>query len=179
MTGINYNLIRLTESYAHCLSSEGKSPKTIEWYTANLKRFAQFLIDNHLPDSVDEIGKEEARRFISHLQTGVKRWENHSNIHDDKRLSAHSVQGYARTLKAFWSWLTDEGYITQNPMTSLKLPKTPRKVISTFSHEQIQKILGAIDKKSSHGFRNHTMILLLLDSGIRLSAGPVSRRGLV
>ena len=54
-------------------------------------------------------------------------------------------------------------------MTSLKLPKTPRKVISTFSQEQIQKVLSAIDRKSSHGFRNYTMILLLLDTGIRLS----------
>jgi len=169
MTGFNLNLVRLTESYALCLSTEGKSTKTITWYAANLKRFAQFLSDNHLPDSVDEIGKEEARRFISHLQTEVTRWENHSSIHDDKRLSAHSVQGYARTLKAFWSWLTDEGYITNNSMTSLKLPKTPRKVISTFSQEQIQKVLSAIDRKSSHGFRNYTMILLLLDTGIRLS----------
>ena len=169
MKGFSLNLVRLTESYALCLSTEGRSTKTITWYTANLKRFAQFLSDNHLPDSVTEIGKEEVRRFISHLQTEVTRWENHSSIHDDKRLSAHSVQGYARTLKAFWSWLTDEGYITHNPMTSLKLPKTPRKVISTFSQEQIQKILSAIDRKSSHGFRNYTMILLLLDSGIRLS----------
>jgi len=169
MTGFSYNLVRLTESYALCLSTEGKSTKTIKWYTANLKRFAQFLSDNHLPDSVTEIGKEEARQFISHLQTGVKRWESHSFIHDDKRLSAHSVQGYARTIKAFWSWLMDEGYITHNSMTSLKLPKTPRKVISTFSQEQIQRILSAIDKKSSHGFRNHIMILLLLDTGVRLS----------
>ncbi len=68
MTGFNLNLVRLTESYALCLSTEGKSTKTIIWYTANLKRFAQFLGDNHLSDSVDEIGKEEARRFISHLQ---------------------------------------------------------------------------------------------------------------
>ncbi|HEY86531.1 MAG TPA: tyrosine-type recombinase/integrase, partial [Dehalococcoidia bacterium] len=169
MTGFSLNLVRLTESYALCLSTEGKSTKTITWYAANLKRFAQFLSDNHIPDSVDEIGKEEARRFISHLQTEVTRWESSSSIHDDKRLSAHSVQGYARTLKAFWSWLTDEGYITYNPMTSLKLPKTPRKVISTFSQEQIQRILSAIDKKSSHGFRNYTMILLLFDTGIRLS----------
>ncbi len=169
MTGLNLDLVRLTESYALCLSTESKSPKTIEWYTANLKRFAQFLSDKHLPDSVTEIGKEEARRFISHLQTEVIRWEGNPSIHDDKRLSAHSVQGYARTIKAFWSWLIDEGYIAHNPMTSLKLPKTPRKVISTFSQEQIQRILGAINKRSSHGFRNYTMILLLLDSGIRLS----------
>jgi len=79
MIGFSYNLIRLTESHALCLSTEGKSTKTIKWYTANLKRFAQFLSDNHLPDSVTEIGKEEARRFISHLQTGVKRWESHSH----------------------------------------------------------------------------------------------------
>ena len=169
MSGISYNLVRLIESYAHCLSSEGKSPKTIEWYIANLKRFAKFLSDNHLPESVTEIGKEETRRFISHLQTDVRRWENHAGIKDDKRLSAYSVQGYARTIKAFWSWLMAEGYIPHNPMTSLKLPKTPQKVISTFSQEQIQQMLNCIDKKSSHGFRNFTMILLLLDTGIRLS----------
>jgi len=169
MSGVSYNIVRLTESYAHCLRSEGKSTKTIEWYTANLKRFAKFLGDNYLSQSVTEIGKEEARRFISYLQTEVRRWENHSSIHDEKRLSAYSVQGYARTIKAFWSWLKDEGYITHNPMTSLKLPKTPRKVINTFSQEQIQRILNCIDKKSRHGFRNFTMILLLLDTGIRLS----------
>ena len=103
MSEISYNLVRLTESYAHCLRSEGKSPKTIKWYTANLIRFAKFLSDNQLPYTVTEIGKEEARLFISYLQTEVRRWENHSGIHDDKRLSAHSVQGYARTIKAFWS----------------------------------------------------------------------------
>jgi site-specific recombinase XerD len=105
MTGISLNLVRLTESYALCLSTEGKSSKTIKWYSANLIRFAKFLSDNQLPESVTEIGKEEARQFISHLQTEVTRWETHSSIHDDKRLSAYSVHGYARTIKAFWSWL--------------------------------------------------------------------------
>jgi site-specific recombinase XerD len=169
MTGFSLNLVRLTESYVLCLSTEGKSTRTITWYTANLKRFARFLSDNHLPDSVDKIGKEEARSFISHLQNGVKRWEGSPFVYDDKGLSPYSVQGYARTIKAFWSWLLVEGYIIHNPMISLKLPRTPRKVISTFSGEQIQKILGAIDKKNSRGFRNYTMILLLLDTGIRLS----------
>lgn len=169
MTGFSLNLVRLTESYALCLSTEGKSPRTITWYTANLNRFAKFLSHNHLTDSVDKIDKEEVRRFISHLQTGVTRWQGSPYIRDDRRLSPFSVQGYARTIKAFWSWLMDEGYISHNPMTSLELPKTPKKVVSTFSQEQIQKILDAIDKKSSCGFRDYTMILLLLDTGIRLS----------
>jgi site-specific recombinase XerD len=91
MTGISYNLARLTESYAHCLASEGKSPKTIEWYTANLKRFTKFLDDSHFSDIVTEVGKAEARQFISYLQTDVRRWENHPNIRDDRRLSAYSI----------------------------------------------------------------------------------------
>ena len=35
--------------------------------------------------------------------------------------------------------------------------------------EQIWRILSVIDKKSSLDFRNYTLILLLLDTGIRLS----------
>ena len=46
--GFNLNLVRLTESYALCLGTEGKSTKTITWYTTNLKRFAQFLSDRSL-----------------------------------------------------------------------------------------------------------------------------------
>ena len=92
-------------------------------------------------------------------------WEDNPFVHDGKKLSAYSVHGYVRTIKAFWSWLMDEGYISHNPMSTLKLPKTPKKVISTFSPEQIQKVLNAIDQKNSHGFRNYTIILLLLDSG--------------
>ncbi len=169
MTEISLNIVRLTESYALCLSTEGKSPKTIEWYTTNLKRFARFLENNQLPGSISEIGVVEARQFISHLQTGVKRWEDHYNIKDDKPLSAFSVQGYARTIKAFWSWLLNEEYISHNPMAGLKLPKTPKKVISTFSQEEIQRMLNSIIRTTHRGFRNHTMILLLLDTGIRLS----------
>ena len=169
MTGFSYDLVRLTESYVLCLGTEGKSPKTITWYASNLKRFAQYLTDNNLPLSVTDIGKDEARQFISYLQNNVRRWENKASIHDDGRLSAFSIQGYARTIKAFWSWLTDEGYISINPMSSLKLPRTPKKVISTFSDDQIQRLLNNIDRKTPHGFRNYTMLLLLLDSGIRLS----------
>ena len=55
MTEISLNIVRLTESYALCLGTEGKSPKIIEWYACNLKRFAKFLSDNQLPESVSEL----------------------------------------------------------------------------------------------------------------------------
>ena len=54
-------------------------------------------------------------------------------------------------------------------MEKLKLPKVPRKVIVTFTAEQLKKIISKLDINKSRTFRDYTIILLFLDTGIRLS----------
>ncbi len=153
----------------YCLTAEGRSQKTIDWYAANLKRFLRFLKSHNMSASVKDIGIPEVRRSIHHLQSEVVRWEDQPNIRDSGRLSPFSVQGYVRTIKAFWSWLLEEGYIQENPIARLKLPRAPHKVIATFTSDQIQALIRSLDRRTSTGFRNYTIILLLLDTGIRLS----------
>ena len=41
--------------YEVCNRAEGKSPKTITWYSANLRHFRSYLKNRHLPDSLDNI----------------------------------------------------------------------------------------------------------------------------
>ncbi len=160
---------QLIESYVLCCCTEGKSRKTTDWYRANLSRFSRYLKEHAFPQKVEEIGTAEARSFIFHLQNEVKRWEASAYVRDNKHLSPFSVQGYARSIKAFWSWLLAEGYISQNPMAGLRLPRTPRLIIATFSPEQTRKMLDTIDRKTSRGLRDYTMMLVLLDTGVRLS----------
>jgi len=62
-----------------------------------------------------------------------------------------------------------EGYISNNPMERLKIPKVPRKVIATFTPEQLKKMISRLDLNKARTFRDYTIILLLLDTGIRLS----------
>jgi site-specific recombinase XerD len=163
------SLDRLIDNYLQCCTAEGKSRKTIEWYEANLKRFSQFLKREHLGGAISDIGPPEARRFILHLQNDVRRWETSPFINDTKGLSPHTIHGYASAIKAFWSWLPDEGYTPENCMTRLKCPRTPRKIIPTFSAEQIQRLLGALDPGTPTGFRDYAIILVFIDTGIRLS----------
>lgn len=162
-------LDRIIQDFLLCCAAEGKSPRTIEWYRANLTRFSTFLKSQGLGQSLLEIGTTEARSFILHLQNDVKRWESCPSINDHKGLSPFSVQGYARTIKAFWSWLLNEGYIDSNPMSRLKLPRVPQKIIATFSPEQVQKLLDALDRGKSSGCRDYVIILVLFDTGVRLS----------
>jgi site-specific recombinase XerD len=79
-----------------CLT-EGKSAKTVEWYATFLNRFRQFLEVRHLPTNLGELGKDRVREFIRFLQTEAR------NPRNGMPLSGATVQGYVRTLKAFFS----------------------------------------------------------------------------
>ncbi|MFC2019621.1 tyrosine-type recombinase/integrase [Chloroflexota bacterium] len=163
------SLDHLVDNYIHCLDAEGKSPKTTTWYLANLQRFSHYLKGTGFYRPVIAIGVDEARNFIYYLQTEVTRWQGHPTIRDTRTLSPFSIQGYARTIKAFWSWLLVEGYIDNNPMIRLKLPKTPHKVVATFAPEQVKRMLARLDRKKTNGFRDYVMVLVLLDTGVRLT----------
>ena len=163
------SLDQLISNYILCCHTEGKSQKTIDWYFANLKRFNKYLKEHELYLPVTDLGISELRQFIFHLQNEVRRWENSAYINDTKGLSPISIHGYVRSIKAFWSWLLVEGYIPNNPMTRLKPPRIPKKIIPTFTQEQIQKLLNRLDLKTHRGFRDHIILLVFLDTGIRLS----------
>ena len=51
----------------------------------------------------------------------------------------------------------------------MKNPRPSRKVIPTFSDFQIQQLLNAIDTRTAEGYRDYALILILLDTGIRVS----------
>ena len=51
----------------------------------------------------------------------------------------------------------------------MKIPRPARKIIPTFSDFQIQQLLNVIDTRVPEGYRNYTIILTLLDTGMRVS----------
>ena len=67
------NFEDLIQNHMYCLTAEGRSQKTIDWYAFNLKRFSRFLKSYNMPKSVKDIGISEVRRFIHYLQTEADR----------------------------------------------------------------------------------------------------------
>lgn len=155
--------------HLYCIA-EGKSPTTIRWYMGKLRCFLQYLRMNDLPTDLQEINANHLRSFIVHLQTEVRADENNPRKPArEEGLSPYTIQGYARTLKAFFSWLEREDYVEDNRTRLLKVPKAPRKIVETFTEGQIYRLLETIDKNMPCGFRDYCIILTFLDTGIRLS----------
>lgn len=157
------NLTDSVQGFIFSCQTEGKSPKTIEWYECFLHRFEKFHKDNNYPDDINDIGRNHIKAFIAYLQTVAK------TPHKQQPLAATTIQGYVRTLKAFFSWALRDEIIGANPMAKIPLPKAAAKLINTLTKEQIENLITVCRNSNGIGYRNLTMILLMLDSGLRIS----------
>ena len=159
----------LLDAYRRHLEAANRSPKTISWYMEILRRFSGFLGVNGLTQLVQDIGREDVRTYISHLQ-GARKWPNSPHIRAvGGTLSPYSVQGHVRAIKAFWGWLMKEEYILENPLTKLPLPKVPQSLVRTLTRDQLKGLLAEPDRHTPAGARYYCILLFLLDTGVRVS----------
>jgi len=155
--------------YCLCAQSEARSPKTIEMVRSSVRYLEEFLCSQGLSTDAADIGVSEIRTFIVHLQQKT-RFSSHPYAKPQQgRLSGHTVNCYLRSIRAFWSWLLSEEVVDSNPFTKIRIPKPPRKIIPTFSKPQFQTLLSVINTSTPEGYRDMSIILVLLDTGLRVS----------
>jgi integrase/recombinase XerC len=85
------------------------------------------------------------------------------------RCNAVSVHSYFGCVKRFLNWLVSEGVIESNPMKTLRSPRVPRKIIRPFLPEDVKHLLARQNDNILLGARNKAIILIFLDTGLRLS----------
>jgi integrase/recombinase XerD len=85
------------------------------------------------------------------------------------RVSEATVNSYMRAWRAFFNFLADEGYVTDNPFQGVKLIKTEKRVIETFTKEQVRRLLESQDRTTFTGYRNYVLMSLLIETGARIA----------
>lgn len=149
------DLPKLLNGYLIACKVEGKSPKTLEGYCQAISGFVLFVQGNNLPQKVSEISANDVRLFLLSLQ--------------ERGLSPYSIRTYYRTLKTFFNWLESEGFIKESPMVRIRSPRLPRKIIRPFSREDIDNLLSVCSGNHFVEHRNRAIVLLFLDTGLRLA----------
>ena len=155
--------------YRLSLVAANRSPKTVSWYLEILTRYFSFLQSHHFPGQIQQLGRDVLKAYVLHLQESV-RWANSPHIKKaGGKLSPYSVQGHVRAIKAFWSWLAAEDYIQDNPLAKFPLPKVPQNLVKVLTQDQIKTLLAQIDRTTPMGAKYFSILLLLLDTGARIS----------
>lgn len=155
-------MLPLVEMFCVHLESEGRSPKTIEWYRASLGKFAAWLGSSDHPQNPEDWTANTLRAYVVALRRMPKP--------DGLPLSATSVATYTRSLRAFCRWLEVEEFASANPMAKVKAPTAPKLVKPVLSNDEARAVLLAA-KAGRNGLRDEALMLFLLDTGAR--AGEV------
>jgi site-specific recombinase XerD len=147
--------------------TEGRTRNTTSTYRKRISVFIAFLGD---APKLPELNLANARAFVAELQDRNTRYDDHPITPTQRGgLSPFTIHGYVRAIKAFASWLHEEGFTSANPLKRLKRPKLPKPVIEILTDAEIERLLSSVNPRTVLGLRLLTILLLLLDTGIRAS----------
>jgi site-specific recombinase XerD len=159
----------LMARYAVSNQADGKSTRTIGWYTDIMTQFLRYLKANGYQCTLSAFNIDIIRGYILFLRRRP-RFQGHPFISQKgDLLSPKTIQCHVRVLKAFSTWLYEEEYTNLNRLRNLKLPKATTKIMGPLKPEEIKKVVSIINRKSYSGERNHAVLVTLLDTGLRAS----------
>ncbi len=147
---------RLLEEFLLELKLQNYSKRTLETYQLHHKKFLKFYTEEFgSPIIVSDVLKIHYKMFISELL--------------DLDMKTTYINAILKSHKSFWSYLVNEQVVKENIMTSIKLLKEDRKVLTTFNDDEVKKMLDYWKFDTFITARNKCIIALLVDTGIRVS----------
>jgi site-specific recombinase XerD len=151
------SLSDLVDEYLVALEVAGRSRRTIDWYRAFLREYLEFVRRDVTRGAVlDDLSAVSARRWLLAAQTARSR-----------SLSPNSLAGRARTIRAFGGWIARELGLPANAVAGLVVPKVPDSLVPSLREHEMRALLAAASR-SATAARDQALVVLLLDSGIRL-----------
>ncbi|WP_088105225.1 tyrosine-type recombinase/integrase [Halalkalibacter urbisdiaboli] len=130
---------------------------TIKFYKNELSRSKKLFDLQSINTRIDKITEKNIR----------------TNIIDYMRLiegrTVVSVNSRLRALRRLFNFLHENGYIVINPMYSITPLKTDKRDQPNLNTEQIHALLMQPDQSTFTGFRDFTLMLLFLETGIRIN----------
>ena len=142
-------------TYLTAIDVEGKTANTVLSYRASLGDFRRVGRRFGFPDELEAYSVEHVYRFLGDLK--------------ERGASPAYRHRRHREVKTFFSWCRRMEYVEGNVFAKVALVKLDQQIRPPFSPDEIQRLLGSLDRTNLPGCRNHAVILFLLDTGVRVS----------
>jgi len=145
-----------TETYLKDMKLRGRRDNTVLSHKGMLLRFADFL-DSISVSEYGALTSDATSQFIKVVMCNYSR--------------SVSVE-YSRILRRFLGWLFKSGF-TKEDLSAKLIPvksiSSQTRIPTTFTDEQIQGILSAVDRESPQGKRDYAILLIATKLGVRTS----------
>jgi integrase/recombinase XerC len=102
-----------------------------------------------------KVDPEEVRRFLLFL--------------NEQNYSKSTVARKLATLRSFYKFCLRRGYVTNNPLSSIRTPKQEKRLPKYLELDQIIKLLQSPDDTTLLGSRDRAMLEVMFSTGVRVS----------
>lgn len=149
----SFTLVEMFERFMWFKNSEGLAPRTIEEYQLHF----QWLLNYFGKDlSREEITTEAFLGWVDYMT-------------HDQQLKPNTVNIRVRTMRAFLRYCFMENMIDEPIHERFKPIKVAEEQIEALSVAEIKSLLNSFDESTFAGYRDKVMVMVLLDSMVRIS----------
>jgi len=135
-------------------AERGCSPQTLRAYSGDLMRFALFAAPDADEFDPTTVSLVQLRHYLAHLrQSGAART---------------TIARKVASLRSFYRFLIREGVVSDNPATSLTVPRLEKRLPVFLDEDQVTRLLDAPDPAEPAGRRDHAILEMLYSTGMRI-----------
>lgn len=132
----------------------GLSANTRQAYERDLRLFCKMLGFKN-SDALVNVSREQITGYMTQLK--------------EKGLAAATIARKLAAIKAFYRFMTAEGYMDANPAEVVEAGTKGIKLPRVLSEDEVVRLLNQPDITTSEGFRDRTMLEVLYATGMRVS----------
>ena len=144
----------LSDFLTYCKLERTLSQNTLDSYRFDLQRLCAYLHQNNI-DAPDAVTPDMLSAFVRVLY--------------DIGFAATSIQRTLSTLRGYFSFLSAENIIKNDPTEFLESPRSTRYLPNVLSVEEILSMLDAVDLQKRCGIRDRALLETLYATGMRVS----------
>lgn len=144
--------------------ARGLSPATLAIYRYHLSRLTRFAFERTLT-RLDQIDPHVLREFFADMHTSPNQVPFAKQ--PKRGFSPHTIDQAHRSLRTFFTWCVAEGLLATSPMLRIARPKLPQHKVPRLELSQVRELLAAAERTALPE-RNRALILLMVDSGLRV-----------
>lgn len=173
------SLSQAIEGMIRSKTAAGHSPHTLRNYRVSFAKL-QLYFEGRDP-ALASVTKDELVGFMAWLREEYESEPEGVAPRGKIHLSEKSRRNVHTDLSALWGWAEEENLVPANIVRQIPRPTQEPPVIEPFSQVEIERLLGACDRKRSWrdatdpelarptADRDRAIILVLLDTGVRAS----------
>lgn len=132
----------------------GLSANTRQAYERDLRLFCKTLGFKN-SDALVNVSREQITGYMTQLK--------------EKGLAAATIARKLAAIKAFYRFMTAEGYMDANPAEVVEAGTKGIKLPRVLSEDEVVRLLSQPDITTAEGFRDRTMLEVLYATGMRVS----------